>query len=241
VRTVDVPEGLGVVSLFGNGFASLLYLGGEAARLHAADCQGSVGQLAARAEPGAVRPAELDALRDWLAAPGLSLRKPPPVEPLRPLLCLLARGRYLVSLSAPGSREMPVLNPGPGITRWWYWPAEGDALVVTDQWPPRDQAAVDGYLARIAGGARPAVVTVRVPGGPRYLIDGHHKLAAYQRAGVRPVLIEIAPEHPMPLRREEFAAAVPDDVEDEFARALDDWLHFGPPPDGEDPTSKTSR
>jgi hypothetical protein len=238
---VEVPDGPGVVGLFGNGFASLLYLGGEPSRLHACDCMGSVGQLAARAAPGALsrpstpgttRPAELDALRDWLAAPGLDVGKPPPVEPLEPLLRLLVRGRYEIGLSTPAWRELPVLDPGPDTTRHWYWPTQGDALVVTDHWPPRDRAAVAGYRARIARGERPAAVTIRAPGGgPRYLLDGHHKLSAYQQAGARPLLIEITPERPMPLRRDEFAALVP--AGGDFARALDDWSSDGPPPDGD--------
>jgi hypothetical protein len=230
VRIVDVPDGSGVVAVFGNGFASVLYLGGEPSRSHAADCEGSVGQLAARAGPGAVRPAELDALRDWLAAPGLDVREPPPAEPLEPLLRLLARGRYTLTLSRPGWRELPVLDPAPDGVRGWYWPLQGDALIVTDRWPPRDPAAVDGYLARISRGERPAAVTVRAHGGgPRYLIDGHHKLAAYRRAGTRPLLVEITPERPTPLRRAEFAAVVPPNV----VPPPDDWRFFGPPPEGE--------
>lgn len=282
---VDVPDGLNVVAVRGNGFASVLYLGGESARLHAADCQGSVGCLAARAAPAAhakpgtpaaqgtptaqghaeqgataaqghaeqgttaaqghaeqgataasaSRPPEVEALRDWLAAPGLSVRTPPPVEPLRPLLRLLAPGRYTIAISSPGWRELPVLDPAPGATRGWYWPAQGDALIVTAPWPPRDTGTVDRYLARIAAGDRPAAVTVRSPGGgPRYLLDGHHKLAAYRRAGMRPLLLEITPERPMPLPRAEFAALVPAAVRGEFTRPLEDWPMFGPPPDGEE-------
>lgn len=102
----------------------------------------------------------------------------------------------------------------------WYWPAQGQALVVTDRWPPHDRATVDAYASRISGGARPAAVTVRPPGGgPRYLIDGHHKLAAYRRTGVAPLLVEITREQAVPLRREEFAAIAPPG----FARAVADW------------------
>ncbi|GIJ67835.1 hypothetical protein Voc01_027520 [Virgisporangium ochraceum] len=226
---MEVPDGLGVVAVLGNDFASLLCLGGQPAVLHAHDCHGSVGQLAARAEPGAVRPADLDALRDWLAAPGLNPRRPPPAGPLAPLLRLLAPGRYTLALSTPGWQELPVLDPAPGAAASWYWPTQGDALVVTDHWPPRDQATVESYRARISGGARPAAVVVRAPGGgPRYLVDGHHKLAAYRRTHVRPLLIEIAPEKPMPLRREEFAAAVPPAQAKAFAAPLDDWTYSVP-------------
>jgi hypothetical protein len=195
-----------------------------------------VAQLAARAAGADTvrRPAGLDALRHWLAAPGLNPRKPPPVEPLRPLLRLLAPGRYTIALDSPAWRELPVLDPVPEQIRGWYRPTQGDALVVTDRWPPRDQAAVTDYLARITGGARPAAVAVRAPGGgPRYLVDGHHKLAAYRRAEKRPLLIEITPEQPMPLPRAEFAALAAAQPGNAFARPLDDWHMFGPPPDGD--------
>ncbi|MEW2586061.1 hypothetical protein [Streptomyces virginiae] len=70
--------------------------------------------------------------------------------------------------------------------------------------PPRDHRAVRGYGDRIrAGGGLPALVALFPTAGSPvgHLLDGHHKLAAYERAGARPLAIRLAPQDPRPWRR----------------------------------------
>ncbi|MBE1485321.1 hypothetical protein [Plantactinospora soyae] len=238
-RPIEVRVGAGVVELLGNDFASLLYLRGEPARLHAYDCRGSVAQLAARSTWETVRPDELDALRDWLADPGLRVDRRSGavrgllVEPLEPFTRLLAPGRYVVSATAAPWAETVVVDPGEHGVRSWYWPVEGAAIVPTSPWPPPDRATVAAYRDRIAKGVRPAAVAIGPAGRDvRYLLDGHHKLAAYQAERVRPLIIELAPEAVSPLPRELFAGLLPEHVRERFSHTFDDWRHGGPPPDG---------
>lgn len=238
-QPIDVRTGGGVVELLGNDFASVLYLRGEPARLHAYDCRGSVAQLAARSTWETVRPDELDALRDWLTDPGLRVDRRSGavsglrIESLEPFTRLLARGRYAVTATAPAWAETVVVDPGEHGVASWYWPVQGDAIVTTGPWPPPDQATVAAYRRRIAEGSRPAAVAIGPAGREvRYLLDGHHKLAAYQAERVRPLIIELIPEEPAPLPRDLFAGLLPAHVRERFRHTFGDWRHGGPPPDG---------
>ncbi|MBT2449584.1 hypothetical protein J7F03_21355 [Streptomyces sp. ISL-43] len=83
------------------------------------------------------------------------------------------------------------------------------ALLTTDRRPPPDTAAVRGYLRRIRAGARPALVALRPTEDSiaAYLLDGHHKLAAYRQAGISPLLISLAPAAPAPFRLRDYDPA----------------------------------
>jgi hypothetical protein len=120
-------------------------------------------------------------------------------------------------------------------------------LVTTEPWPPADQGTIAEYRRRIVSGVLPAAVAVRPHPGSHdilYLLDGHHKMAAYgaelgaahrgERGPTRPVergiplIIEITPERPRPLGREEFRALIRDPKP--FARFFDHagWPAAGP-------------
>ncbi|MEV4509448.1 hypothetical protein AB0K00_10875 [Dactylosporangium sp. NPDC049525] len=247
--TVDVADGLGVVEVLGNAMASVLYLSGAPVWVHAYDCHGSVGELAARAGNAgwdAPRPAELSALRDWLSEPGLRVerarRGPAPAdrvhglraEPLLPLLRLFCNGRYLVSARTM-SPKVTVFDRVEADWFGWYpgYRDEDDSILATDRWPPPGMGTIEEHWARIAKGIRPALVAVGPPGGAgRYLLDGHHKLAAYRKARVRPLVIDIVPAEPRPLPKALFADLLPERARGEFSQALDGWHWDGPPPDG---------
>ncbi|MFE7096396.1 hypothetical protein [Streptomyces erythrochromogenes] len=204
---VDVPDGHGVIEVIGHEGGSLLLLAGEPAVLEANDGCGSLGWLASRAGTGGPGLAEVKYLTEWLAAPGLvpdprsGQAEPPDPERLRPLLSLLAPGRYVMTAGlAP--HHLRVVHPRAGRVHGWY--AEEElALVATDAWPPRDHRAVRGYGDRIrAGGALPALVALFPTAGSRvgHLLDGHHKLAAYEREGASPLVIRLTPQEPRPFR-----------------------------------------
>ncbi|MET7417655.1 hypothetical protein [Dactylosporangium sp. NPDC005555] len=250
--TVDVTDGLGVVEVLGNDAASVLYLSGTPVWVHAYDCHGSVGELAARAGDAgwdASRPAGLSALRDWLAEPGLLVERGRRgrwpvdrvhglrIEPLLPLLRLFCSGRYLVS-----ARTMsPTVTVFDRVDADWFgwYPGYGSGfddeeyILATDRWPPPGLGTVEEHRARIARGIRPALVAAGPPGGAgRYLLDGHHKLAAYRKARVRPLVIDIVPAVARPLPKALFADLLPAPARGEFRHALRDWESDGPPPDG---------
>ncbi|MFJ6785120.1 hypothetical protein [Streptomyces yangpuensis] len=215
---VDVPDGHGVIEVVGDEGGSLLLLAGDPAVLEANDGCGSMGWLAARAGAGGPGTSEVKYLTEWLGVPGLvpdprtGRAEPPDPECLRPLLSLLAPGRYVVSAGlAP--HHVRVVHPRARRLESWY--AEEDlALVTTDAWPPRDHRAVRAYADRIragsaAGGALPALVALFPTAGSTvgYLLDGHHKLAAYERAGARPLVIGLTPQEPRPFRHDDLDRA----------------------------------
>ncbi|MFE5625085.1 hypothetical protein ACFQ8S_23810 [Streptomyces virginiae] len=203
----DVPDGHGVIEVTGDEEGSLLLLAGEPAALEANDGCGSLGWLAARVGTGGPGLSEVKYLTEWLGAPGLvpdprtGQAEPPDPECLRPLLSLLAPGRYVMTAGlAP--HDLRVVRPRALQVQSWYADEEL-ALVTTDAWPPRDHRAVRGYGDRIrAGGGLPALVALFPTAGSSvgHLLDGHHKLAAYERAGARPLVIRLAPQEPRPFR-----------------------------------------
>ena len=237
-RPVDVVDGQSVIEVFGDGYASMLLLAGDAVAVAGHDGSGTMGMLAARAESNAPTAAEVKALTEWLADPGLRRShhgrrvKPPDPGRLKPLLGLLRPGRYLMSASV--ARRPLIVDQ----TAWWY-DHEGLVLVPTDSWPPRDGAAVRRYRERIErGGAWPAVITLspQPDSEVAYVLDGHHKLAAYRQAELDPLVIRLAPERPFRPRHEDvrrvhdvFVASAPYPLGDLSRQAFEagswaDWL-----------------
>ncbi|MGW1870912.1 hypothetical protein ACWCPS_35900 [Streptomyces mauvecolor] len=230
----DVPDGHGVIEVTGDEQGSLLLLAGDPMFLEAGDGRGSMGQLASRAGLDGPGLREVKDLTDWLSAPGLvpdprtGRVEPPDPACLRPLLSLLAPGRYVMKAEVAPD-HLRVVHPRPLQVHGWY--ADEDlALVTTDAWPPRDHRAVRGYRDRIrAGGALPALVALfPTPHScVGYLLDGHHKLAAYEQTQTRPLIIRLAPQGPRPLRpddldraRAAFSDSTPRHQDDTLDRVL---------------------
>ncbi|WP_331738127.1 hypothetical protein [Streptomyces sp. NBC_01276] len=210
----DVADGHGVIEVTGDNGGSLLLLAGDPGFLEAGDGCGSVGWLAARAGTGGPGLSEVKYLTEWLSVPGLvpdprtGRAEPPDPEALRPLLSLLSPGRYVMS-AALAPHDLRVVHPRALRVESWYADEEL-ALVTTDAWPPRDHRAVRRYRDRIrAGGGLPALVALFPTAESRvgYLLDGHHKLAAYDQAGARPLVISLAPQVPRPFRHDDLDRA----------------------------------
>ncbi|MER7734589.1 hypothetical protein ABTX80_27220 [Streptomyces erythrochromogenes] len=205
---VDVPDGDGVIEVVGDERGSLLLLAGDPAVLEAGDGCGSLGRLAVRAGTGGPGLAEVKYLTEWLGAPGVlpdprtGQAPPPDPECLRPLLSLFAPGRYVMTAGLAPC-DLRVVHPRARQVHGRYGEEEL-ALVTTDAWPPRDHRAVRAYGERIrAGGALPALVALfpTAGSGVGYLLDGHHKLAAYEREGVDPLVVRLFPQEPRTVRR----------------------------------------
>lgn len=210
----DVADGHGVIEVTGDDGGSLLLLAADPEFMEANDGCGSVGWLAARAGTGGPGLSEVKYLTEWLSAPGLvpdprtGRAEPPDPESLRPLLSLLSPGRYVMS-AALAPHDLRVVHPRALRVESWYADEEL-ALVTTDAWPPRDHRAVRRYRDRIrAGGGLPALVALFPTAGSRvgYLLDGHHKLAAYDQAGARPLVIRLVPQAPRPFRHDDLDRA----------------------------------
>ncbi|WP_179956755.1 hypothetical protein [Amycolatopsis anabasis] len=195
MESVTVTGGAGVIDLRGedtpHGFTeSLLYSGGAVAALDGPATGGH--RLVARA-PGR-RPELGGGLRIALATGQVSR---PLRDSLRPLLDLLADGHYELSgperlfadEPAPVAWSVPEVGPDrPELV------GDGRYLVPTDTWPPAEDDRVAYYRQAIRSGHRPATVLLGVAGGAGagFVLDGHHKLAAYLAEGVTPQVVRIA-------------------------------------------------
>lgn len=94
----------------------------------------------------------------------------PLAETLRDLLALLVDGCYQVDGPARLDSDEP--------------------LVPTATWPPDDEARVAYYRTAIRTGHRP--VAVVLSGTRPLILDGHHKIAAYEAEGVRASAVVIS-------------------------------------------------
>jgi hypothetical protein len=198
--SVDVADGEGFIEVVGDAAGSMLLLAGDPLAVGGSDGSGSIGMLAGLAGVGAPTPAEVKSLVDWLGAPGLralgrsGFAEPPDPEMLRPLLGLLAPGRYRLTAHLP--RKVLVVDPADRVA-WWCDEDAEVVLVLTDR--VRSPAAVRRYRRQLAeDGPWPAVIALfpTLDAEIGYLLDGHHKLAAYRQAGHDPMLISVRPELP---------------------------------------------
>jgi len=111
------------------------------------------------------RPELAPALRIALATGQL---RRPLRESLRQLLDLLVDGDYEVA----GPQRLP----------------EDVDVRPLDPWPPADAVRVEYYRTAIRAGHKPVAVLLDTQ-----VLDGHHKLAAYQAEGVTPVVVQVKP------------------------------------------------
>ncbi|SDL31555.1 hypothetical protein SAMN05216298_3372 [Glycomyces sambucus] len=195
-EVVTVEDGDGVLAVGGHDGASSLRVGWRPLIVEGYTGSGSIDRFAIRTRDARHRESLRD-MRDRLRFPD---RWDDPVELAGPILRLLESGAY-------GVRRWPDANVhiepfGENRSAWWYpyeaIGTEGTAVIPTDNWPPPNVAMVDLYADAIRRGERPLAVLLRSepPGDEQdcaaFLIDGHHKLAAYRRTGTDPHFLDIA-------------------------------------------------
>ncbi|NKY87657.1 hypothetical protein [Nocardia veterana] len=239
---VDVVDGRGLIRIEGSRdrpAASVLWLNGRPALADALLADGSLAHLVARLAPEQ-RPAGLDELARWLAAPvvardyaGHPVLSREFVDKLDPLLHLFAPGRYAISIATATLSLCPsrygfqppdasgwAVEQAPGT--WVAIPCDyrGHHLHATRDSAELDPARIDWYIERIAAGAEPVAIVVSAgsaePGidsqRARFLLDGHHKVTAGAS-----VYLEISP-----CDGDGFADTV------EFSRRVDPYLRDMP-------------
>ncbi|THV30135.1 GNAT family N-acetyltransferase [Glycomyces paridis] len=202
---LDVLDGLGLFEFAVGHNAFELRIGGDPIACDEHDQGGSIGWIAKRLVPQPdrdalhrpdawVEPEEWDVLRQWLrhVEPGDD------PAPLRPLVSLMESGSYRVSI-----QTLPYVHiraADPAKPSFWYadedLPQFGNTFIPTHHWPPPDREAVADYRARLrTGRAHPAVVLLTHPeSAAYYVLDGHHKLAAYLALERDPVCVIVMPE-----------------------------------------------
>jgi hypothetical protein len=195
-RVLEVRDGDGTLSVGGHDGASALRVGWRPLIVEGYTGSGSIDRFAIRTRDAAFRHSLRD-LRERLRHPSGDTD---PVELARPILRLLQPGHYGVRIWRHANVHIEPF--GENGTAWWYpyepIGTEGTAVIPTDAWPPRDEATLNGYIEEIEEGARPLSVILRSepPGDEQdcaaFLIDGHHKLAAYRRTAIPPHFLDIA-------------------------------------------------
>lgn len=196
VLEVEDGDGDGTLSVGGHDGASSLRVGWRPLIVEGYTGSGSIDRFAIRTRDPSLRTA-LRRLRFLLRKP---VKDADPVELARPILGLLQPGYYGARVWHDANVHIePFSENG---TAWWYPDepigTEGTAIIPTDAWPPEDSETLAAYSESIEDGERPLAVTLRSepPGDEEdcaaFLLDGHHKLAAYRRTGVRPHFLDIA-------------------------------------------------
>ena len=120
----------------------------------------------------------------------------PLAEQIEPLLALFAPGTYGLSYTPSAAVESVATFDHPGRPSaddefGGYYPFDRN-LVGTQPRASLNEGRVDYYREQIRGGLRPIVLTASAERAwCEFVIDGHHKLAAYNREQVRPAVLGI--------------------------------------------------
>jgi hypothetical protein len=180
--------GEGLFEIRGGGFDNGLLFRGTPVALLWCDCEGSVGQFLVRSRRSLDVSSEVRHLRH-ITDGGFDPDQPIASQ-IAPLLALFADGDYRLTYEVivpdcdviEFSEASSLLNH-----RDSFYPFDW-TLVTTRPRASLNATRVDYYRARIGSGVRPLVLSVGV--GYAYLVlDGHHKLAAYQRLGSPPAVL----------------------------------------------------
>jgi hypothetical protein len=134
-------------------------------------------------------------------------------------LACLCPGRYALAWSDPGDAPDIHRGPSPGSLSWY-----GDECRIVETQARIDPARVDAWADRIAGGARPTIVTLGLDEHmDRFLLDGHHRRRAYHRLGVAAPELRIVRLDAPPVDRGDARAMLREVQRDGSDRQLTDW------------------
>jgi hypothetical protein len=118
-------------------------------------------------------------------------------EQIEPLLAVFAPGTYCLSYTPStvagyiATLEYPA-HSGADRQLMNYYPAEDRNLVCTQTRESLHEERVDFYREQIRAQQRPIVLTTSAEGAwCEFVIDGHHKLEAYNRERVQPAILGI--------------------------------------------------
>lgn len=196
MEEVEVSQTSGRLGVQGGDFELALFLDGNPLALVWPDHEGSVGQYLIRAGS-----AELQA--EFRSVQVLLDRGLPADGPLvalaGPFLNVVAAGKYRLTLEPrASSAEFYELNPSAVLptTCESFYPYGWD-LIATLPTDKLDGGRVEHFKQAIGAGQRPVVVGLTAIGGDAvFVIDGHHKLAAYQQLRVDPAVLLLARHAP---------------------------------------------
>lgn len=203
-QTIEIEDGTGRLELRGGGAVDGLYVDGRPVAMHWPDCSGSVGQEYYLVEACSLEE-RCEALRR-LVENGRRRDFALVADRLTPLVAQFPSGRYRLFLEEI-ERECWLSDyrhlSSEGIRGYYPLGTSYEPMVTFLATQPESalQAArVEHWRTVLARRGRPFAITVREPDAwNEYILDGHHKLAAYLSLRMRPwrLCIEVAPRTPI--------------------------------------------
>jgi uncharacterized protein (TIGR02996 family) len=191
---VHRTDGPGRIEVRGGENETVLLVDGRPVALNWNDCQGSVGQYLVFTghTGGSVYARQLAEF----AADGVEDDRPL-ADQIAPLLAVFARGTYCLHYvpSAVIGNVTTLGDPGrssAGRELIEYYPIDDRNLVATQARESLNEDRVAFFREQIRAGRRPTVLTASAEGAwCEFVIDGHHKLEAYNRERVNPAVLNI--------------------------------------------------
>ncbi len=185
------------ISLRGDSFESAILFEGQPIAFHWSDCQGSVDQYLVRSSNDDDPTQTLKQIRQLVNDETSDL---PLSQSLEGLLSMFEPGQYL--LKAIELDEYDYLKPKKSHCN--YYPYE-DILISTQPSIQLNEEAVLQHMKSIKAGKKPKLITASVHQNIQtmYVLDGHHKLEAYQRLEQNPHVIHIISVSAQPISLEE--------------------------------------
>jgi uncharacterized protein (TIGR02996 family) len=189
---VVLSDGKGLIDVRGREGETVLLVEGKPVAFNWDDCEGSVGQyLVFTGHPcGAAHLRQL-----WEFVAGRIEDGRPLGEQIEPLLALFAPGTYCLIYSPVAERVAVLECSNQSITNGeleGYYPAEDRSLVGTQPRESLDAERVAHYRTLISARQRPIVLTTSAERAwCEFILDGHHKLAAYTEQRVQPAILNI--------------------------------------------------
>ena len=188
--------GMGRIEVRGDDFDAVLLIDGQPILMHWHDCSGSIMQYLLAMEPTPDLNNGLSEMHHFL---NYGWHESMPIEPqILPILKLFANGTY--TLMVEDARDI-YFDDLDIPSEYHTYPCWAGTLFTTLATSKLNQDAVELHSERISAGHRPCVIaTARFDMETeifcRYVIDGHHKLAAYQKLGIIPRLCTIVHQAP---------------------------------------------
>ena len=184
-RTEDyfLEGGYGSIDLKGNDFDCIIYFHGKPYALNWCDCSGSVGQILVRS---GIKGYKKD-LRQVRHIVENGLHQEQAIsDQIYPILQLFKYGEFRLTNYTAEDWDVSDTKLASQVE---YYPF-GETYVPTQSLVTLDRNTVDKYIEKIENGRRPLVVTASVEDGwCEFIIDGHHKIKAYQELKLAPNIL----------------------------------------------------
>lgn len=192
LREVEVTNGQGVIDIISDDFVTALMIE-KAVAANWPDCAGSIGEYYAVSREKYTRQQELTANLNQTLVSGTDSEV---LAAVTVFLDLFANGKYRVLIGGIDIHSAEIANDLPTtyhelarddekFTYNFYDYGYGQTILFSRSLGTIDEARVDHYTEMIKNGGRPKIVLFTKSDNDNYfVIDGHHKLLAYQNLGI---------------------------------------------------------